>query len=152
MTRAGGILRRGRPGPGTLDFLFCQINISKRRVIEELAVLAVECEPRLVSAVTRWMELTAWQRRFVTLDDLAAGAGLSRGEFVGAIARASFELTGSISDLIVAATLPEMVATSVKRALTPDGVEDRLLLLDHMGFFEDPNSRRSSDPNPQSSG
>ena len=115
--------------------------------MEELALLAVECEPRLVSAVTRWMELTPWQRRFVTLDDLAAGAGLSRGEFVGAIARASFEFTGSITDLIVGAALPEMVATSVKRALTPDGVEDRLLLLDHMGFFEDPNARRSPDAN-----
>ena len=98
------------------------------------------------------MERTPWQRRFVTLDDLAAGARLTRGEFVAATTRAAFELTGCIADLIVGAALPEMVATSVKRALTPDGVEDRLLLLDHMGFFEDPNSRRSSDAKQQSSG
>jgi hypothetical protein len=130
-----------------LEFLFGKINLSRRRVMEELALRAVEFEPRFVPAVTRWMKLTDWQRRFVTLDDLADGAGLTRGEFVGAIARASFELTGSISDLIVAGSLPEIVATAVKRALTPNGVDDRLLLLDHMGFFEDPNPRRPADAN-----
>ena len=152
IARDGQLQRIKRPGPGTLDFALRTIRGGKRRIMEELAPFAIEFEPRLVAAVQRWTELTRWRRRFVTLDDLAEGAGLTRGEFVAAIARASFEFTGSMTDLIVAAALPAMVATSVKRALTPDGFEDRLLLLDHMGFFEDPNPRRSSSSNQQPSG
>ena len=69
VTRAGRVLRLGRPGPDTLDFLFGKINISRRRVMEEIAPLAARFERRLESAVARWMVLTPWQRRFVTLDD-----------------------------------------------------------------------------------
>jgi hypothetical protein len=104
--------------------------------MEEIAPLAVDFEPRLAPAVKRWLDLSPWQRRFVTLDDLAEGAGLTRGEFVAAIARASFEFTGSITDLIVAAALPDMVAASVQRALTPEGFDDRIALLAHAGFFD----------------
>ena len=71
----------------------------------------------------------------MTLDDLAEGAGLTPGEFVGAISRASFECTGRVTDLIVAGALPDMVVASVKRALTPEGVGDRRLLPARVGFF-----------------
>jgi hypothetical protein len=137
VTRGGRIPRVGRPGPDTLDYLFRNVGVSKRRVMEELAPYAAEFEPRILPAVKRWLELSPWQRRFVTLDDLADGAGLTRGEFVAAIARASFEFTGSITDLIVAAALPDMVATAVRRALMPEGFEDRIALLAHAGFFDD---------------
>ena len=123
----------------------CSIRGGKRRVMEELAPLAIEYEPRLQHAVVRWAQLTPWQRRFVTLDDLAAHAGLAPGEFLGAIARASFEFTSSISDLIVGTALPEIVVASVKRALTPDGLEIGLLLLQHMGFFDNAQGAVSPD-------
>ncbi len=106
--------------------------------MEELAPLAIEFEPRLEHAVVRWAQLTPWQRRFVTLDDLAAAAGLTPGEFLGAIARASFEFTDTLADLIVAAALPEIVLASAKRALTPNGFADRLLLLQHVWSWRQP--------------
>lgn len=99
--------------------------------MEELAPLAMEFEPRLERAVVRWAQLTPWQRRFVTLDDLATHAGLTQGEFLGAIARASFEYTDSLADLIVASALPEIVVAAAKRARTPTGFEDRWMLLQH---------------------
>ena len=136
VTRAGRIPRVGRPAPDSLEFLFQNVGVSKRRVMEEIAPMALGFEPRLGPAIQRWLQLTPWQRRFVTLDDLAEGAGLTRGEFIAAIARAAYELTGSVSGLILASALPEMVAASVKRALTPEGFEDRIALLVHAGFFE----------------
>jgi len=143
VTRAGHIRRYGRPEPDTLEFVFRNARVSKRRVMEELAPHALEFEPRLAPAVKRWVDLSPWQRRFVTLDDLADGAGLTRGEFFAAIAQASFEFTSNITDLIVAAALPDMVATSVRRALMPEGFEDRIALLAHAGFFENATSNVS---------
>src|SRR5262245_9307736 len=61
--------------------------------------------------------------------------------------RASFELTGRVTDLVLAGALPDMVVASVKRALTPEGVEDRKLLLAHMGFFEGATPPSSSGTN-----
>lgn len=112
--------------------------------MEELAPLAIAFEPRLERAVVRWAQLTPWQRRFVMLEDLAAHAGLTPGEFLAAVVRASFKFTENITDLIVASALPEVVVASVKRALTPNGIEDRWLLLEHMGFLRGPQPTGSA--------
>ena len=66
-------------------------------------------EPRLGRGVVKWHQLTPWQRRFVTLDDLAA------------IVRAGFEFTCGITDLLVACAFPSMVAASIERAKTRNG-------------------------------
>lgn len=144
ITRAGRPSSLGRPGPGTLDFALRSVRGGKRRVMEELAPLAMEFEPRLERAVVRWAQLTPWQRRFVMLEDLAAHAGMTPGEFLAAVVRASFEFTEDITDLIVASALPEVVVASVKRALTPNGIEDRWLLLEHMGFLNGPQPTGSA--------
>jgi len=123
--------------------------------MEEFAPLALDFEPRLEPAVRAWARLTPWQRRGVTLDDFAAHAGLAPGEFLSAIARVAFETTENIADLIVACSLPKMVHTSVKRALTPEGFEDRLMLLKKVGFLDGPppmtrtGSEQGTLPTPQ---
>ena len=134
VTRAGHASPRTvkHGGPGTLDFTVRSIRGGRRRVMEELAPLAVDFEPRLEHAVTRWQELTPWQRRSVTLDDLAAEAGLTGGEFLGAIVRAAFEWTHDLTDLIIASAFPAAVAAAAKRAEHPDGVLDRQLIFEHM--------------------
>jgi len=98
----------------------------------EMAPLAIAHEPRVEQAVEAWRQLTPWQRRSVTLEDLAAKAGLTPGEFLGAVVRASFEHGGPITDLIIASAFPGVMRTAVKRALRPNGVEDRALLMEHM--------------------
>jgi len=100
--------------------------------MDDLAPRAVAFEPRIERAVTKWRELSPWHRRFVTLDDLAAEAGLTSGEFFGAITRASFELTSQVADLIVACGYPGVVAASVRRARTPEGFADRQLIFEHV--------------------
>ena len=100
--------------------------------MEELAPSAVEFEPRMAPAVRKWQELTPWQRRSVTLDDLAAEAGLENGEFLGVVVPAAFELTHQMTDLILASAFPAAVAAAAKRAQHPDGVLDRQLIFAHM--------------------
>ena len=134
VTRAGraspGTVKHG--GPGTLDFTVRSIRGGRRRVMEELAPLAMDFEPRLARAVTRWQELTPWQRRSVTLDDLAAEADLPNSEFLAAIVRAAFEWTHDLTDLLVACAFPAVVAAAAKRAEHPDGIVDRQLIFEHM--------------------
>ena len=135
-----GVTRAGRSrsrtvklgGPGTLDFVLRSVRGGKRAVMEELAPLAMDFEPRLEHAVTRWQQLTPWQRRSVTLDDLAEEANMSNGEFLGVIVRAAFEWTHDLTDLLVACAFPGVVAAAAKRAQHPDGVLDRQLFFEHM--------------------
>ena len=133
-----GVTRAGRPktvkhlGPGTLDFALSSIRGGRRRVMEELAPLAIDFEPRMEPAVRKWQELTPWQRRSVTLDDLAEQAGLPKGEFLAAIVKTAFEWTHDLTDLLVASAFPAVVAAAARRAEHPDGVLDRQLLFDHM--------------------
>ena len=135
-----GVTRAGRSspttvthgGPGSLDFVLRSVRGGKRAVMEELAPAAVEFEPRMEPAVRKWCELTPWQRRSVTLDDLADIAELKKSEFLAAIVRAGFETTHQITDLIIACAFPAAVAAAAKRAQHPDGVLDRQLIFAHM--------------------
>jgi hypothetical protein len=109
----------------------------KRYVMEVLAPSAMQFERRLERPVARWMQLTPWQRRFVTLDDLAADAGLTPAEFLGAVVRAAFEFTGSMTDLIVASAFPRIVQACATRATTPSGIEDRMVLMQYVQTWAD---------------
>ena len=100
--------------------------------MEELAPLAMDFEPRLERAVARWHQLSPWQRRSVTLDDLAEEADLPNGEFLAAIVRAAIEWTHDLTDLLVACAFPAVVAAAAKRAQHPDGALDRQLFFEHM--------------------
>ena len=128
----GQLPNRKRSGPGTLEFALRGVRGGKRIVMDDLAPRAVAFEPRIERAVTKWRELSPWQRRFATLDNLAAEAGLTSGEFFGAVTRASFELTSQVADLIVACGYPGVVAASVRRARTPEGLADRQLIFEHV--------------------
>jgi hypothetical protein len=135
VTREGKMPKRRYSGPGTLEFALRGVRGGKRIVMDDLAPRAVAFEPRLERAVTKWRDLTPWKRRFVTLDDLAAEAGLTPGEFFGAVTRASFELTSQVADLIVACGYPGVVAASVRRARTPEGLADRQLIFEYVSAF-----------------
>jgi hypothetical protein len=132
ISRAGRVPTVKHLGPGTLDFALRRVRGGKRSVMQELAPLAMQFEPRLELAIHKWHELTPWQRRFVTLDDLAAEAGVRNSEFLAAIVWAGFEFTHHLTDLLVACSFPSVVAASVKRAKTPNGIADRQLLYEHM--------------------
>ncbi len=67
-------------GPGTLDFAVRSVRGGKRAVMDDLAPLATQFEPRLAPAVAKWQQLTPWQRRFVTLDDFAAETPLTASD------------------------------------------------------------------------
>jgi hypothetical protein len=123
-----------RPRPGTLDFALRSVRAGKYRAME-LAPRAIAFEPRMEQVVSAWVRLTRWQQRITPLEDLCAAAGMTPSEFLGAVVRASFELTNEMTDLLVAAAFPEIVQATVQRARTPRGVEDRRMLFEHIGFL-----------------
>ena len=53
---------RKHSGPGTLEFALRGVRGGKRIVMEDLAPRAVAFEPRFERAVTKWRDLTPWQR------------------------------------------------------------------------------------------
>jgi hypothetical protein len=147
----GQLPNRKRSRPGTLEFALRGVRGAKRIVMDDLAPRAVAFEPRMERAVAKWRLLSPWQRRFVTLDDLAAEAGLTSGEFFGAITRASFELTSQVADLIVACGYPGVVAASVRRARTPEGLADRQLIFEHVTAWRSAGAyEQATQPDPRS--
>lgn len=131
ISRAGRVPTVKHLGPGTLDFALRSVRGGKRAIMDELAPRAVRFEPRLAPAITKWQGLTQWQRRFVTLDDLAVESGLTKGEFLAAMVRTGFELTDALTDLIVACAFPCVLGACVRRARRPNGLADRQLLFEH---------------------
>ncbi len=85
----------------------------------ELAPAAVNYEPRLVPIVEQWRQMSAWQRRTTTLDDLVAQADLSPGDFLAAVAWAAYETGSTLTPLIVMALSPHVIKASAQRALNP---------------------------------
>ena len=118
-----------RLGLGSLDFALRSVRGGKRAIMEEIAPMATQFESRLEPA--KWHQLTPWQRRSVTLDDLAVEAGLTKGEFLAAIVRAGFEFTEEITDLLVACAFPSVIGACVRRGKMASGFVDRQLLLEH---------------------
>ena len=131
VTRAGRTPQVTPPGPGTLDYALRSIRGGKKRVME-LAPMAVKYEPRLAPIVDRWRQMSAWQRRTTTLDDLAAEADLAPGEFLAAVVRAAYEFDSTLTPLLVMAWSPGVIKASAKRALNlKRGFQDRRLLLEY---------------------
>ena len=117
-------------GPGSLDFALRRVRGGKRGVMEELAPLAMQFEPRL-NGSPEMAALTPWQRRFVTLDDLAAEAGMTKGEFLGRFTRV-FRVHREITDLPWPVP-PQALSARAQAGPTPNGFADRQLFLEHFG-------------------
>ena len=130
-----GVTRAGRPrtppGPGTLDYLLRSIRGGKKRVMA-LAPAAVNYEPRLVPMVEQWRQMSAWQRRTTTLDDLVAQVDLSPGEFLAAVAWAAYETGSTLTPLLVMSWAPDVIKASAQRAQNlKKGFPDRKLWLEY---------------------
>ncbi len=130
-----GVTRAGKSPtpamPGTLDYLLRSIRGGKKRVMA-LAPAAVNYEPRLVPIIEKWQQMSAWQRRTTTLDDLIAQADLSPGEFIAAVAWAAYETGSTLTPWLVMEWAPDVIKASAKRALNlRKGFPDRKLLLEY---------------------
>ena len=136
VTRAGQPPSLKKPGPGTLEYTFRSVR-GGRRACMEMATLATQYDPRMAKVVELWNRLTPWQRRQIRIDDLVAGSALTPGEFLGLVVRAAFEHTKDvIVPLFVSNAFPDLLRAAGKRAMTPEGIEDRWRLLEAGGFFE----------------
>ena len=131
VTRAGRSPQLTPSPPGTLDYLLRSIRGGKGHFMA-LAPAAVKFEPRLAPIVDRWQQMSTWQRRTTTLDDLIAHADLSPAEFLAAVVWAAYETGSTLTPLLVMAWSPHVIKASAKRALNlKRGFQDRRLLLEY---------------------
>lgn len=121
VTRAGRNNSPTSPGPGTLDYALRSIRAGKKRVMA-LAPMAVTYEPQLAPVVEQWRQMSTWQRRTTTLDDLLSEANVPPGAFLAAIVRAAYELDSTLTPLLVMAWSPGVIKpphTATATALPP---------------------------------
>jgi hypothetical protein len=104
----------------------------------ELARQAPNIDPSLASVIEEWDRLTPTAQRGVNLNQLCEIKGIDPFHFLGVVAEAGLKFSNNASVLIAALSLPKIVQCSIKRALTPEGVEDCKMLFQHAGFIPSP--------------
>jgi len=117
--------------PGTLEFALRSIRGGKTKFMD-LASQAIQFDDRVELVVQQWNRLTAWQRRITPLEDLCEAADITPGEFLGVVVRAAFEFSRDIAPLLVAAAFPGVVQSTIQRAKTINGHQDRRILFEHV--------------------
>jgi hypothetical protein len=140
VVRRTGISKSRQPGTkfkGTLAYAASRIQ-GGRTVFMEYARIASQSDERLMPLVEKWDSLSKSDKRYVNLDDLCEAVGIRLGMVVGAVADAAFEYNADVSKLMAAVAHPAVVQATIDSALTPQGVQDRRMLHQHLGFVPTP--------------
>ena len=112
-----------------------------RRQFMELARLAVKLDPKLAPILEDWDRMKPSLRNATSLDALCEAHDVDPAHFISAVGEAAMRSGDNACIIIVALNMPAIIAVSVKRALTPDGVKDRKMLFEHAGFLPVPANR-----------
>lgn len=83
--------------------------------------------------------LLAWDtlggKEDVTPEEIADAAGMSMGDFIAVVAKSAFDTGVSVSKLIEALNLEDIMERAVKQAKKPDGFKDRERILQGAGLY-----------------
>lgn len=120
--------------------LTTQLTGGKARFME-FARLAIHIEPGLAPVVESYEGLTHWKRAAVSIDELCMYHGIDPIHFIGVVGEAAYKYANNSAILIAALQFPDVIARSVKEALTPEGFKDRELLAKHAGFIPTPHGQ-----------
>jgi hypothetical protein len=97
------------------------------------------CEDESIKAVVhRWDTLSRYDQRRVSLEELCEAVGIRPGKLLGSVVEAAYDFNLDVGNLVAAVAHPRIVQTSIDRALTPDGVEDRRMHFQHTGYLPPP--------------
>jgi hypothetical protein len=99
-------------------------------------------EPAAVSPIMTWWAVFAalpkLQQKHVPLDDVCLASGVFPDELVPAIVQVAMQYGTDVADMVAAVAHPDLVHRATKFAKQRDGVEDRRMLFQHMGFLPVP--------------
>ncbi len=112
-----------------------------RARLMEFARLAAELDPKLAAMIEDWDRMKPALQKSVDLDLLCELHGIDPARFIAIGGEAGRRFRDDASVLIAAINMPAVVAASVKRALTPEGIRDRRMLLEHAGLLPVPKGR-----------
>lgn len=123
------------PGPGTLTLATRKVHGGRDQVIQYLRMAAADGDLHARTFLHVWDTLKAWEQKLATLDDVCAAAGVAPVKLVKAIVGTAYEANCDVANFVAAHSHPDVIQQSVDVALTPDGVEDRKMLMQHAGFL-----------------
>jgi hypothetical protein len=123
------------PFKATLDHLASAFPEGREGFVEMMR-LGCGIEPGLAPIVQAWDDLPRYKRRHISLDVIAeANAKLDVAKIAGLVAEASIRYGINVSNMLAGLAHPQIVAASIKRALQPDGTQDRRFQFLHSGFL-----------------
>ena len=123
------------PFKPTLDYLASRFPGGRDGFVEMMR-LAHDLEPGLAPIVQAWDDLPRYKRRHISLDVIAeANAKLDVAKITGLVTEASVRYGINLSNMLAGLAHPQIVAASIKRALQPDGTQDRRMQFLHSGFL-----------------
>lgn len=126
------------PGEGSLTLATRHMKRGRGGVLGYIQLAASEGNVEAKTWMLCWSELSPYEQRTITLDDICAACGVSAVKLLKAIVGVAYEANIDVANLVAAATHPEVVAASAKHAMKKDGIEDRKLLFQHHNFIPVP--------------
>jgi hypothetical protein len=126
------------PGEGSLTLAIRYLEGGRATFLQYVTLAATDEDEDAKTFLHVYLDLTKYEQKVVSLDDVCAAAGVSPVKLVKAIVGTAFEHGVDLANLIGAISHPKTVARTVKFAQQKDGIRDRELLLQHHGFVPTP--------------
>ena len=125
------------------------VALEEAKIAPEDAILYLRCSkaPEAVLMCLKYDSLVDTEKQAITLDHLCAAAKNEKGESVdpsrclGIITEQMFSRSISVTNLIAASRAPDVMKAAVWYAGTPDGHQDRKMLLQTIGVAPVPKNQ-----------
>jgi hypothetical protein len=126
------------PGNGSITMATRYIEGGRATVLGYIQLAAMNGNDSAMLWWHAYEGLSKYEQSVVSYDDVCAASGISPKLILMAIAGAGFDANCDIANLLASHLHPRVVEASGKEAITPRGIEDRKLLMQHQGFIPVP--------------
>ncbi len=126
------------PGEGSLTLAIRYLEGGRGTFIQYVTLAATDEDIDAKTFLHVYLDLTTYEQKAVSLDDVCAAAGVSPVKLVKAIVGTAFEHGVDLANFIAAVSHPKTVHKTIQFAHQKEGIRDRELLLQHHGFSPQP--------------
>jgi hypothetical protein len=123
------------PFKGNLSFAISKIPGGKHTFLE-FARMSENAEVK--NLVAKWDSLKIADKQKCSIDDLCNAMGMRPLDLLKEVTGIAYEYNTDLSNFIAAVAQPRVVEAGIKKAMKPDGVDDRRMLHQHSGFIPSP--------------
>jgi hypothetical protein len=118
----------------------CKEGTEKKGIEAAITYLRASSETAARQFIARYDDpsVSMWMRRHLPLEAFCLSAHLDPTDILGPITRVAHLHGAMIGAITAAERHPEVVAASLDAAVLPDGVQDRMANLKHMGYLPSP--------------